>query len=201
MGFRILNNREFFNSMAEKWDSIVNHDERKIKSILDMVQIKEGSKVLDVGTGTGVMIPFLHPYTVNNGRIIAVDEAEKMIDVAKKKCSYENVEFVTGDVLEIELMEDYFDCIMCYSMFPHFIDKKAAIERLARYLKKDGKFVICHSESREIINNLHKKVSEVVKDDQLPPVDIIREYYSKAAIRTISVVDNEDMFVVIGEKE
>lgn len=195
-----MNNREFFNSMAKKWDSIVNHDERKINKILNMVQIKEGSKVLDVGTGTGVLIPFLYSYAGNTGKIIAVDEAEKMIDVAKKKYSYENVEFVAGDVLEIELPEDYFDYIMCYSMFPHFGDKKTAVEKLARYLKKTGKFVICHSQSREAINNLHKEVSEVVKNDRLPPVSVIRDYYKVAGIEVIAEIDNENMFVVIGRK-
>jgi demethylmenaquinone methyltransferase/2-methoxy-6-polyprenyl-1,4-benzoquinol methylase len=200
MRFWKLNSREFFNSVAEKWDRTVNHDERKIRSILDMVHIKEGHKVLDVGTGTGVMIPFLHSYTGNTGKIIAVDVAEKMIEVARNKFNFENVEFIAGDVLKIELPENYFDCIMCYSMFPHFDDKKAAVEKLARYLKKDGKFVICHSQSRETINNLHKEVSEVVKNDRLPPADKIKEYYNNAAIETISVVDNENMFVVIGSR-
>lgn len=195
-----LNNREFFNSMAETWDSTVKHDERKIRHILELVRIKAGSKVLDVGTGTGVMVSFLHSCVGDSGRIIAVDIAEKMIDMAKIKFSFENVEFIAGDVLEIELPENHFDCIMCYSMFPHFDDKKAAVEKLARYLKKGGKFVICHSQSREAINNLHKEVSEVVKNDRLPPADKIKEYYDNAAIETISVVDNEDMFVVIGRK-
>ena len=195
-----MDNREFFNSMAEKWDSTVSHDEGKIRSILNMVELGEGSKVLDVGTGTGVMIPFLHFYTGNTGVIIAVDISEKMLEVARNKFCFENVEFISDDVLEMELPVDYFDCIMCYSMFPHFSDKKVAIEKLAKYLKKDGKFVICHSQSREAINNLHKEASETVKNDRLPTVEQIIEYYNNAEMETISVVDNEDMFVVIGRK-
>jgi len=195
-----LNNREFFNSMAEKWDSTVSHDEGKIRSILNMVDLEEGCKVLDVGTGTGVMIPFLHSYTGNTGMIIAVDISEKMIEVARNKFCFENVEFISEDVLKMELPVDFFDCIMCYSMFPHFGDKKAAIEKLAKYLNKDGKFVICHSQSREAINNLHKEASEAVKNDRLPAVEQIIEYYNNAAMETISVMDNEDMFVVIGRK-
>ena len=157
--------------------------------------------MLDVGTGTGVMVPFLHSYTGDAGKIVAVDEAEKMIDVAKRKFSMENVEFVAGDVLKIKLPENYFDCIMCYSMFPHFEDKKAAVKQLARYLNRGGKFVICHSQSREAINNLHKEVSEAVKNDRLPSADEIKRYFNDVEIETTSVVDNEDMFVVIGLKK
>lgn len=195
-----MNNREFFNSMAEKWDNTVSHDEGKIRSILNMADLKGGCKVLDVGTGTGVMIPFLHSHTGNTGKIIAVDVAEKMIEVARNKFCFENVEFIAEDVLEMGFPDDFFDCIMCYSMFPHFSDKKAAVEKLAKHLKKGGKFVICHSQSREAINNLHKEASKVVKDDRLPPVDQIKEYYNDAAMETISIVDNDDMYVVIGRK-
>lgn len=195
-----MNNKEFFNSRAEKWDITVNHDEGKIRDILNMVELKEGCKVLDVGTGTGIMIPFLHSYTGDTGKIIAVDVAEKMIEIARKKFSFENVEFSVEDVLEIDFAADYFDCIMCYSMYPHFKDKRAAVKKLAKHLVKGGKFVICHSQSREAINNLHKEVSEVVKNDRLPPVDKINEYYKDAAIETISIVDNNDMYVVIGKK-
>lgn len=195
-----MDNREFFNSRAEKWDSTVSHDEGKIRSILNMVDLKEGNKVLDVGTGTGVMVPFLHSHTGNTGKIIAVDVAEKMIEVAKNKFCFENVDFIADDVLKMELEDNFFDCIMCYSMFPHFNDKNGAVEKLAKRLKKGGKFVICHSQSREAINKLHKEVSEVVKNDRLPTVDQIKEYYNNAAMETISVVDNEDMYVVIGRK-
>ncbi len=195
-----MNNREFFNSMAEKWDSTVNHDEEKIKSILDLVGLDEGSNVLDVGTGTGVMIPFLHAYVGASGTITAVDEAEKMIEIASIKFSFENVRFIAADVLNMKLPYDLFDCIMCYSMFPHFPDKKAAIEKLSIYLKKGGKFVICHSQSMDAINNLHREASEVVKNDRLPPADQISEYFDCASLKTISIVDNEDMYVVIGQK-
>lgn len=196
----MLSNKDYFNSMAEKWDYTVKHDEGKIKNIMDIVQIKRGSRVLDVGTGTGVMIPILNSYVSNTGKIIAVDEAEKMIEIAKKKYNYKNVNFITGDVLKIKLPENYFDLINCYSMFPHFHDQKVAVKKLARYLKKDGKFVISHSQSREAINNLHKQVSDVIKNDSLPSMDKIKEYYNNAAIEMISKVDNEDMFVAVGVK-
>jgi len=134
-----VHHKEFFNSMAEKWDSICHHDENKINEILDLVNIKKGSKVLDVGTGTGVMIPFLTSRVGDNGEIVAVDIADKMIEFARKKYNDSNVHFVVGDVFTLELPEEHFDAIICYSVFPHFEYKLTAAEKLGRFLKPGGK--------------------------------------------------------------
>lgn len=195
-----MNNRDFFNGMAEKWDNTVNHDENKIRQILNMVLIKEGDRVLDVGTGTGIMIPFLRSHIGDAGRIIAVDIAEKMIEVARRKYSFENVEFIINDVLEMELPKNYFDCIMCYSMFPHFNDKEAAINSLAECLKIGGRLAICHSQSREAINNLHKGMTDAVQNDRLPSASVLKKYCNDAGLSMAIEVDNNEMFVVIGEK-
>jgi demethylmenaquinone methyltransferase/2-methoxy-6-polyprenyl-1,4-benzoquinol methylase len=76
--------------MAEKWDTICHHDKNKNNEMLDLVNIKQGSKVLDVGTGTGVMIPFLTSRIGDTGEIVAVDVVEKMIEVARSKYNDSN---------------------------------------------------------------------------------------------------------------
>ncbi len=169
-----MNSRDYFNSLAEKWDHRVTHDKSKIQHILKMTEIREGDKILDVGTGTGVLVPFLHTCVGRGGMVIAVDHAEKMIDRAERKFNYDNVKFIRGDVLKIKLKENSYDCIMCYSMFPHFENQQGAVKYLSRYLKAEGRFVIGHSNSRETINNLHKEASKYVEKDILPTAEIIQ---------------------------
>ncbi|NLM46888.1 MAG: class I SAM-dependent methyltransferase [Firmicutes bacterium] len=195
-----MKDKDYFNEVAEQWDSLVTHDAGKIDAILDLVQIPAGGKVLDVGTGTGVMIPHLCSRIGPEGEITAVDEAVKMIAVAKRKYTYHNVRFIVGDVLEVPLPTAYFDCIMCYSMFPHFKNKKAAVTKLAAYLKKGGSFVVAHSQSREDINNLHQNKGGPVKKDRLPPPDVFRNYFGAAGLEMSVEIDNDQMFVVIGRK-
>ena len=43
-----------------------------------MIDIKETDKVLDVGTGTGVLIPLLMHFTAEKN-ITAIDEADKLL--------------------------------------------------------------------------------------------------------------------------
>ncbi|MDU5082704.1 class I SAM-dependent methyltransferase [uncultured Tissierella sp.] len=193
--------KDFFNRLANTWDEICNHDMIKVESILDLVEIKAGTHILDVGTGTGVLIPSLFQRVTQSGYIKAIDVAEKMIEVAQRKNKYENVIFECVDVLESKDDEGIYDHIICYSMFPHFKHRESeAITSLAQKLKAGGKLTICHSQSRESINNLHKGADETVKEDNLPPMAILRQYFLDAGLEVLKEVDNMDMFVIIGCK-
>lgn len=190
----------FFNSVAANWDDMCKHDMKKIEVILDLLQIEEGQQILDVGTGTGILIPSLARRVGVAGKIVGIDLAEKMIEVAKDKNAFDNVVFKCEDVLEHEPYEDGYDAIVCYSMFPHFNDKEKAITMLSKKLKTNGQLMICHSQSRDAINNMHKKANEIVKDDHLPTADRIKDYFLSAHLKVTQIIDTEEMFLVMGSK-
>lgn len=195
-----MNHKEFFNSMADKWDIICHHDQNKIIEIMDLVNIQQGDRVLDVGTGTGIMIPVISSRVGWAGKVTAVDLAEKMIAVAKSKYNDPNTDFMIGDVFTLDLPAEYYDVIMCYSVFPHFEYKLTAANKLGNYLKPGGKIVICHSQSRDEINHLHKNASQAVSRDYLPDAATIMGYLSQCGFNTTVTVDNDRMFVLIGQK-
>ncbi|MDG6221602.1 MAG: class I SAM-dependent methyltransferase, partial [Candidatus Thermoplasmatota archaeon] len=112
------------------------HNPEKIEKILSLVQVRGHERILDVGTGTGVLIPF-YEKLLSSGTVMALDSSEKMIEVAKNKFPREKhprIEFRVGDVHDMGYSEE-FDMAMCYSCFPHFHDKQQAIGQLARALK------------------------------------------------------------------
>lgn len=193
--------KDFFNEVANSWDKMCVHDMEKVEFILDLIEIEAGNHVLDVGTGTGVLIPGLSQRVTQLGNVKAVDIAEKMIEIAQGKNVFENVIFECKDVLENKGEESLYDHIICYSMFPHFKDKEKAIEKLSEKLRVGGKLSICHSQSRDAINNLHKKADDTVKEDNLPMIETIKQYFLKAGLNEVVEVDNEDMFVIFGCKD
>ncbi|GAI08435.1 unnamed protein product, partial [marine sediment metagenome] len=78
--------KAYFNQRAARWDETSSErDMTKLKRMAKRLDIKPGSIVLDVGTGTGVFSPFLLSGIGEGGRIIALDFAEKMLGRARAK--------------------------------------------------------------------------------------------------------------------
>jgi demethylmenaquinone methyltransferase/2-methoxy-6-polyprenyl-1,4-benzoquinol methylase len=194
-----MDQKDFFNSMADQWDEINKHNLIKAELMVGLLDIKHGDKVLDVGTGTGVLLPILSLFT-NENDITAIDVAEEMIRVAKQKFKDTGITFIAGDALDYPFEAESFDFVICYSMFPHFPDKKKAIECLIRLLKKGGKLAVLHSSSRDEINRHHSGCEEVVKEDKLPYADIIMDYMNHLGLREEILIDNEEMYLVCGRK-
>ncbi len=85
---------------------------------------------------------------------------------------------------------------MCYSVFPHFPDKSDAVIKLTNRLAKGGRIVVCHSSSREAINNLHKNGCSAIKDNYLPDMDTLKGFFESSGMRVAATVDDSDMFLL-----
>ena len=149
-----MSEKEFFNSIAEEWDKITKVNEEKINFLLSRIHIQEGDKVLDIGTGTGVLIPFIRGFN-KMGEINALDVSEGMLCKAKEKYSnLPNIKFTLVDVEE-EKVEGEYNKIILYSMFPHLKRREDTIKKLVtENLCENGKLIIAHSSSREFLNKI-----------------------------------------------
>ena len=193
------NRKDFFNSLAEEWDDITTHDSDKINTILDSIGIQSRDSILDVGCGTGILVPFLLPRIGNSGKITCIDLAENMIDIARKKHPQKNVTLIAGNLMDIDFTKYGFNRIICYSVFPHLDKKEEYIQRMRALLIKGGTITICHSQSREAINDFHRKKSKAVRHDHLPDAATIQQYFANADMRTVYECDNDEMFVITAQ--
>ncbi|MGD8719033.1 MAG: class I SAM-dependent methyltransferase [Candidatus Zixiibacteriota bacterium] len=197
--------REFFDGLAAGWDDGTHHDPEKLAFIADLLALRPGHAALDVGCGTGVMVPQLLARVANggggSGRVVGVDFSAEMIAVARRKfpaVEFPNVEFLICDVDELPEGPTY-DGVVCYSCFPHFRDQAGTTRLLARRLRPGGRLLVAHSESRDAINDMHRGFSEPVRADYLPPVAEIGAMMEDAGLAVVCEVDSADAFVVGGE--
>lgn len=192
----VEHNKDFFNNMAGKWDEITNHKPDKIKYLIDKLNLRPGEKVLDVGTGTGILLPYLHEKVGHEGGIFAIDLAERMLAQAKSKYPYPNIKYILGDVTEAQLPKGFFEKIICYSVFPHFVDPIKTLVSLKEYLVEGGILLICHSESRDTINKRHEDLGRSLISRKLPLACDLEQLLMGTGFKILESEDNENLYFV-----
>lgn len=193
--------RNFFNQRADIWDRDHDAERRAISErIIRGLEIRPGSRVLDVGCGTGLIIPWLLEAVGKEGHVTAMDIAERMLAVARDKHAGSNLEFIHADIEKAPFLDGSFDEVVCHNCLPHVADKLAAAAEMFRILKPGGRATVCHNESRDEVNALHSFIGGEVGLDMLPGIDDMEEIFSEAGFVDVSVHDGEDMFVLQARK-
>jgi ubiquinone/menaquinone biosynthesis C-methylase UbiE len=193
--------QEYFDQLAPTWDSELSQERLNcLGNIVKELGIEPGYHVLDVGSGTGVLLPFLIAELGDEGKIVALDFSEEMLCQAKAKNFPPIVRFAQADVLAIPLADNSVDLAICNSAFPHFDDKVKALKEIARVLRNNGRLVICHTMSRAMINQLHQSIGGAVANHLLPDEFQLREMIKQAGLKAIYFEDSPERYLVIAEK-
>ena len=193
--------QEYFDQLAPTWDKELTQERLKcLGYIVRELGIKPGYYVLDIGSGTGVLLPFLIAELGDEGKIVALDFSAEMLIQAQAKNFPSIIGFAQADVLAIPLADNSVDLAICNSVFPHFDDKARALKEIARVLRNNGRLVICHTMSRRMVNQLHQSIGGVVANALLPPEFQLRELIKQAGLRVIHFEDSPERYLVTAEK-
>jgi len=193
--------QEYFDQLAPTWDKELTPERLMcLGNIVKELGIKPGYYVLDIGSGTGVLLPFLITELGDKGKIVALDFSMEMLVQAQAKNFPPIVGFAQADVLAIPLADNSVDLAICNSVFPHFNDKVKALREIARVLRNNGHLVICHTMSRAMINQLHQSVGGIVASDLLPDEFQLRGLIKQAGLKITHFEDSPERYLVIAEK-
>ena len=181
----------YFDEMASIWDNAVLHNKVRIREIIKLSGMKEGDKILDVGSGTGILVDYIRE--VNKlGEIYEVDCSQKMLNMARaKNYNDKNIQFLKLDI-ENDIIDEVFDIVILYNSFAYLKNKIAAIERLARNnLNNGGRIVIFHNNGEQQINISHACGDKRISNANLPSFDSLLNSLDKS-MYNISYKSNQN---------
>ena len=192
--------KAYFNEKAAVWDQTVAESNlKKLERMALLLGIEPGSSVLDVGTGTGVFVPFLLSRIGSHGNLVCLDIAEEMLKKCQAKNFRGNIDYICGDIADSRLPDRAFDAVVCYSSFPHFQDKPKALREISRLLKIGGKLLICHTSSRRKINRIHRQIPPL-RSDRIPREEEMRELMKAAGFAETAIYDGIDHYLACAKK-
>jgi ubiquinone/menaquinone biosynthesis C-methylase UbiE len=194
---------KFFDEFSDSWDTKGPSSKPEVVlTFLQKLNIDPEKTVLDVGTGTGFLIP--HIFSFRPARVIALDLSAGMLSILRGKYSSRfgaNLEVLHGDVHLLNLRDATVDIAVCNGVYPHFHDKPLALSQMHRVLKKGGILAVNHFAGRQFINSIHGSSShDLIRQDLLDPAMILSETIVCHGFHVKEWRDDSTEYYLIAEK-
>lgn len=164
-------------------------DETERSAILELLKTREGERILDVGTGTGI---YLLEAVRFGAQVIGIDISVSMLNVLGKKIKskkiYSQVDLLVADAENLPFRSNLFDKIICNTVLEFLPNPVQALKEFNRICLLDGKVVMGVLTSTSLwafkrrVNNL-----------------IVEDIWSKArffSLRTIRKLSDQAGFIV-----
>ena len=147
---------------------------------LDLIQRlnpKKGSKILDLGCGTGKLTQVLADLVGPEGQVVGIDPDTERLKIAKEKHSAPNIVYYEADAEHLP-GEDY--DLMFLNFVLHWVkDKEPVFQQAQKILKQGGLFAFC---------------SPIQSGTYFPPgeEDMVSKEFKEDTLNNTFVVDVEE---------
>ena len=132
--------RAFFERVSVEWDEMRSsfYNEGVIAALAARAEVGPGSRVVDVGTGTGFIAAGL---AAQAGSVVGVDSSPAMLAVAASNVrvlGLGNVTLVEGGVEALPLADGSVDAAVANMVLHHAPDPTAMLTEMARVVRPGG---------------------------------------------------------------
>ena len=128
---------------AGDWDKLADAIASAGYRLLDSLTLGEGTRLLDVGTGSGGSVAI--PAAWRGAEVVGADITDAWFDAARRRAAEAGVEvqWVVGDAVALPFQDASFDIVT--STFGHMFapDQAAAASELVRVCKPGGTIGLC----------------------------------------------------------
>jgi ubiquinone/menaquinone biosynthesis C-methylase UbiE len=187
--------RRYFNELVDVFDRPQPREVMtRLREIVAAAELRPGAVVLDVGTGTGVLIPLIQ--SCQPSAVLACDVAEKMLQRVQDK--YPQVRTYHNDIVSLALASTSVDAIFINGMYGNIADKPAACGNAARMLRPGGRLVVSHPEGRAFVDYLRATSDLFI--ESLPTQKEFESLLEPLNLEMIAYRDEAKLYLMVARK-
>ncbi len=160
--------------------------------IVEAAELRPSDHVLDVGTGAGILIPYISSYGVQ--RILGCDLSPVMLAEGRKR--YPDTEFWEGDIVDLPVSEGPFDACFFNGMFGNVWDPREILAHAVDLTTSGARLVISHPCGAEYVAGLHKKDPKRVPR-ALPTRRSIADLIKGLSLAASAMTDEPEFYLLV----
>jgi len=166
-----------------------------LEKIVEHGKIRRGDTVLDVGSGTGILIPIIQKYGPR--WIYACDLSEAMLDQLNSK-KYPNMETIVADVRDLRLPASSIDVVFINACYGNIVDKPGAFSNLGRMMKLQGRMVISHPLGKSFVRSMSERASFPI--DPFPEKPEAERLLRPFGFEIETFIDEPELYILVAIK-
>ncbi|GGJ92111.1 hypothetical protein GCM10011583_24450 [Streptomyces camponoticapitis] len=140
--------RAFFTPWADRWEERFAADTPVYASAVSRMGLRPGQTALDLGCGTGRVLPALRAEVGDRGTVLGVDVTRAMLAAAVREGRGGFAHLLIADCLGLPLPSETVDGIFSAGLLNHVPDPPAALREWARVVRPGGTLLLFHPSGR-----------------------------------------------------
>jgi len=172
--------RQDWNSVANGWQKWWKTTETAggniSRRLIELAEIKQGSRVLDIATGIGEPSITTAHQVGKSGHVVAIDISPQMLSIAKQRAIslglQDVIEFKEGDTETIDLQTSTFDAALCRFGLMFLPNLGAGLSNIYKSLREGGIFATAVLASPDKVPFISLALNTALKETNSPPPSI-----------------------------
>ena len=120
--------------------------------MLKALELKQGERVLDIGSGPGLLAYDIAASVGHEGRVCGIDISDDMLTMSRKRCASQPwTDFQTADATKLPYPDNSFDAVVSTQVYEYVANVPAALAELHRVVRAGGRAVVMDTDYGSLV--------------------------------------------------